>query len=505
MPFDSATGRTRTTKPVVPTFERALLRRLAARKGEDQNAALRERLRGLPTLDFVPAVTTEYERPEHLSRVAEAFERIRRGEVVNLCFSVPPQHGKSILVLHGCVQLLSEEPTATIGYITYGGAFSHRQSKIAQQIATRAGLKWSGALEHWTTSGGGFFHATGMDGEITGTGVSRLLVIDDPHKNREEAESPVYRDRVFDGLGTLLPRIHPTTSIIVLHTRWHEDDLIGRLERLRRADGDRAWLFINLPAIADGTDPTREKGTALWHRRPVEFLQHLRDTGLSDYDFESQYLGRPRPRGAQVFKTSDALPGRYSALPSVYRVGKGIDLAYTAKSRADHSVGLVLLRAGKFYYVVDVVRRQLELNDFIPMLLAQSRIFEGTYRFYASSTERGIAHFSRLLPEGSIKIHAELAITDKFVHSQRAATEWNAGRILIPDAQAQAELQSLGLDTSWVEPFLSEMERFTGVGDREDDQCDGLFNALDTFPKVDPGDEPAAAPQIHTFTSALSL
>src|ERR1700722_7423427 len=109
--------------PKGPSLEEVALAQLQLRR--------RKRAR-TPLLDFVPGVTPWFERPEHLAPVCDAFERIKRGEVVNLCFSVPPQHCKSETILHGMVQVLLGDPRATVGYISYGGDFAHRQSKNAQ-------------------------------------------------------------------------------------------------------------------------------------------------------------------------------------------------------------------------------------------------------------------------------------------------------------------------------------------------------------------------------------
>jgi hypothetical protein len=244
------------------------------------------------------------------------------------------------------------------------------------------------------------------------------------------------------------------------------------------------------------------KGRVLLAERERAAIPHPKDPPAPAYPIE--VVGAPDAlapaplidRYPTVFKGV----GYYSALPAKYTIGKGLDLAYTAKTRADHSAGLVLLKAGRDFLVAHVVRRQLEIDKFVPFLVAQSAVFPGAYRFSASTTERGIAQLSRLLPTDSIRIISAPALVDKFVHSQRSASYWNTDdkglkprRILVPDEAAQAQIRALGLDTDWVKPFLEEMERFTGVGDAEDDQCDALFNAIDTFPKDAPDPPPPSA------------
>lgn len=456
-------------------------RAAAAAATSDADGARVERLKSLDVPDFVHALSPKWDAPRHLHQLCDAFERIKRGDTVRLCVSLPPRHGKTETAIHFIAQLLLLYPEELIFYVTYGAAQSRNKSKMARTLAERAGVRIdpkSRALNDWATVEGGGLLATGVDGPIKGRGPNRLFLVDDPIKDRQAAESSLIRDTTYDWISDAFGRLTPGVSMIVIHTRMHEDDLIGRLEKLRTHAGLPAWQVINIPAISGG-DVFDDHARALWpERRPLSFFRDLLDTGTSAYDWESQYLGRPRPRGSQLFKGVH----HFSVLPTKYKIGKGLDLAYTAKTRADRSVSLVLYQEGDDFYVVDVVSRQKEINDLVPELVAQTAVFPGNYRFSASSTEKGIGQLSKLLPPDSIRINAVQAMTDKFTHAQRSSSLWNAGHILVPDAQAQAQLKALGRDVSWVEPFLKVMERFTGLNDPEDDECDALFNAIDTFP-----------------------
>lgn len=336
-----------------------------------------------------------------------------------------------------------------------------------RDIARLAGVELredAQAVNDWQTTDGGGLLATGIGGPLTGSPVDGMLVIDDPHKDRAEAESTLARERVYDWwTSTARTRVHPGGSVIVCHTRWHDDDLIGRLSKETKilADGRTvpAWEVINLPAI-------KEDGSPLWHQRPLTFLQQHR---ANDYDWWSLWMGSPRPRGTSVFKGAKF----YDALPAEYRIGKGVDLAYTARTRADSSCAVVLLQGGldekgrDLYYVAEVRREQCEVPDFTRTLGALDVSYPtGTWHWFCSTTERGVA---QVMTASGVSIEPVLATADKFVRAQYVATAWNEGRVLVP---RKAE---------WLKAFVDELGAFTGVGDRHDDQVDALASAFESI------------------------
>lgn len=395
--------------------------------------------------------------------------------------SVPPQHGKTETILHGLAWLLRKKPHLRNAYVSYATRIALTKSRLARDYVRAAGVQLrddADAVGEWITTAGGGLLATGVGGPLTGNPVDGVMLLDDPHKNRVEAESAVVRDKIKSWwTSTASTRVHPPASILVVHTRWLDDDVIGWL----RATDPGEWEVIELRAIADGTDPfdSRSSGEALWPDLwPLEALERQRKI-VGEYDWASLYDQRPRPRGGAVFE------GTYlseAPLASGYRVAIGLDLAYTEKTTSDYSVAVVLAERAGVYQVLEVLRLQCAA----PTFAARLHELKGRYPLaslhaYVGGTERGVVDFLNrhgVSTSGSsipgLAIQAKPAVADKFVRAQATAAAWNRGAILLPTAPA------------WGPAFVSELRSFTGVSDRHDDQVDALVAAFDALSKPPP-------------------
>src|SRR3954468_218625 len=197
--------------------------------------------------------------PRHLFPLIEVLERARR-ERVKVCISMPPGHAKTLTVLRGLVWWVSATPSDICAYLSYADRQAWGKSKICRGMAEEAGVEidrytWSGA--EWRTTEGGGLLAAGVDGRVTGQRINGLAVFDDPFKSRDDANSAASREAVWTFYTTVVRTRLENASVIVIQTRWHQDDLIGRLAE---KDG---WEVINLPALAEENDPLgREPGEA---------------------------------------------------------------------------------------------------------------------------------------------------------------------------------------------------------------------------------------------------
>lgn len=423
-------------------------------------------------------MTPHYEAPTHLSRLTEKIELALAGIPQKVVCHAPPRHGKTETVLHSISYGLARDPRTTFGYASYNTDIALSKSRIARDLAVdKAHLVLSrNTLREWRTFQGGGCMATGIGGGLTGYGLN-VAFVDDSVKDRVEAESPRRRERVHDWFrDVLMTRIEPRGSVFVFQTRWHTDDLPGRLIK-------EGWEYICLPALVN--DGERER--PLWEARwSLDELQ-ARRKDVGPYSWESLYQGSPRPRGGTVFGPSTG----YQKLPRIHRVAIGVDLAYAAKSSSDWSTIVVMMEASlpespgaKFYFIADTVHVQVRPPQFLEICRLYKQRYAGArWRWYASGTEQGAASF---MTTGANPINLEVLTPrgDKFTRSIPYAAAWNARKVLVPGGSVWNEgeaVQDAQLPPEWLEKFLGEHADFTGVDDKHDDIVDAAVAAYDIF------------------------
>src|SRR6267142_721276 len=407
-------------------------------------------------LDFIPRVSPELQAPRHLQPLAEVFE-LAFEQPQRCVISTPPQHGKTSLCLHALVKALERIPHKRHPYVTYEAERAQKLSVKGQEIASAAGIAWEGNRRSWRTSAGGSVFATGVDSGFTGEPVDGLLIVDDPVKDVVEANSATYRERADDWIrGVAQSRIHPSASLIVVQTRWHPDDLAGRLIA-------RGWPKIALPAISDEQGNPADEGKALWpEQRPISFLLEQKPA-VGPWVWASLWQTQPRAKGATVFGDVHLYDPKTTNLNG-RKVALGADGAYSAKTYSDYSVGLVLAELGGIFYLLDVDRAQIKAPLFKGRLEALKAKHSVTRsRWYVATTEIGTAD---LLGVSAIIAAAR---GDKHGRAQPVAAAWNAGKVLCPAG------------APWLADFVAEVCNFTGVDDLHDDQVDALAAAYDVL------------------------
>lgn len=317
-----------------------------------------------PFDDWLDKVTPAYQwQWPYLAHIRAGLDRITRGEIDRLMLFVPPRHGKSSMVtVRYPVWRLERQPDLRVIVGAYNQTLVNRFSRQARRIAqNRLELDPERyAVEEWQTSAGGTFRAVGVGGGVTGQG-GDLIIIDDPVKSREEAESETYRDKVYDWYtDDLFTRREPGAAIVLIQTRWHEDDLAGRI--LASEDGPN-WTVINLPAEAEEDDPLgREVGAALCPERyDLPALAEIRRV-LGLYSYAALYQQRPQPLEGGLFKRSDfkLAPAPPNTPWRIRYWDKAASLSKSAKYSA--GVRLSVASDGRVF-VEDVIRGQWETRD----------------------------------------------------------------------------------------------------------------------------------------------
>jgi predicted phage terminase large subunit-like protein len=389
------------------------------------------------------------------------------GPPVRATCSVPSQHGKTNVIQHAIACWLKYRPQDPLVYCTYNEDLAREKSRETRDLATLAGVELredSNSLGTWTTPAGGGLRARAIvGGALTGTPGLRGIFIDDPYKGRKEAESGAWRRDVWTSFSSnIFSRLHPTTSILVNHTRWVEGDLIGRI----RKELGPGWEHINLPAI-------NAQGEALWPEgQPLSLLAEKR--AISEYDWWSVYMGQPRSKDGRLFSGVQY----YTEIPPHRRVGIGVDLAYNDKTSADWSVAVVMGEAAGRYYVLDVVRRQCTAPIFAEELKRLAQRYPGApMRKFGNATERGSVDLMRSM---GVPIHFELALTDKFVRAQPLSAAWNGARD--GDVQIMPPRVFLPQQAPWLRDYLDVMSEATGLGGELDDDVDASSAAFSLLP-----------------------
>jgi predicted phage terminase large subunit-like protein len=468
--------------------------------------------------------------PAH-ALIAEALDAVVHGQVRRLMIFAPPQHGKSQLAsVHLPAYWLARRPEDPVILCSYAASLAESKSRQARQVVESqefvelfSGIvtrRDSRAVDHWELDGhkGGLL-AAGVGGPITGHG-ARLGIIDDPVENWEAAQSQVMRDKVWEWYRTTFrTRIWEGGAVVLIMTRWHEDDLAGRLLQEQRGD----WLVLRLPALAEtqeergannariglptgAADPLgRAPGEPLCPQRfsKAALEQLRRDVG--SLAWAGQYQGVPRPAEGSRFKRHWFQ--LVDAPPAQARRVRYWDKAGTAGG-GDYSAGVLMARGGDgVYYVEDVVRGQWSSHE-------RNQVMLRTAQADAAKYGNAVSQWVEQEPGSSGKESAEATVRQLAGFPVYAEPSTGSKEVRAEPFAAQAEAGNVRLVRGpWNGEYIEELCSFPNG--RNDDQVDGSSGAFNhlalggvrTVPgrllcwPAEPGydDDPKAPPQKQTM------
>ena len=390
-----------------------------------------------------------------------------RGEASprHLILSVPPRHGKSEQVtIRLPAYLLERWPAMKIIMAAYNSRLVAKFSRKCKRIAAaRIALSTDkNAVDEWETPQEGGVRAAGVGGGVTGTG-GHLIVIDDPVKSREEANSATYREKVWDWFcDDLYTRLEPGGVIILIQTRWHSDDLVGRIIR---SDFAADFEVVNLPAEAEFDDPLgREVGEPLCPDRfTVEALARLRTVLGRSYN--ALYQGHPTASEGDIVQMSWFR--RYTRIPAraeIKRIVQSWDTASKVGVKNDYSVcGTWADMANGDSYLLDVFRKRLEYPGLKAAFLEQTRKHNPDIVLIEDK-----GHGTALLQEArNLPGHNVVAIEpegDKVTRMSVESSAIEGGRVWLPEPAPN------GPHCPWLFDFEQECQSFPLVA--HDDQVD---------------------------------
>lgn len=459
------------------------------------------RLAGTNLLDFIRYTCPHYRVNWHHRVSCNTLDELVAGRIKRLMIFEPPRHGKTERVSRRLpAYLLGRNPDAQIIACSYSADLSSRNNRDVQRIidshlyqevfpqttlygknirtvATGSYLRNSEIFEIVNHTGS--YRSAGVGGGITGMGfgsfrpdretnvISGVGIIDDPFKNRQEAESLTIRESVWEWYtSTFRTRAEGDAAIVLIMTRWHEDDLAGRLLRVAQEDPKAdQWDVLQFPAIAEGElhplDP-RRPGESLWEEKyGLDELYKIK-ASVGSYDWSALFQQRPSPESGNIFDRNHWQ--YYQELPA--RPGQwvmSVDAAFKDKTDSDFVVIQVWFKHEGRFYLVDQVRDRMSFTATV----AAIRQMVAKHPRCAAKLIEDKANGSAVIDTLKLEIPGLIPInpTDSKVARARAISPFiEAGNVFLPQ------------NAAWVGDFVEEMASFPNGAN--DDQCDALSQAL---------------------------
>jgi len=308
---------------------------------------------------FIRYTFPEYIFGEWHKELFDVLQRVEQGDIKRLIVQMPPRAGKTeIISKRFPAWCMGRNPKLKVIGTSYGSELSSRNSREARQIIQSQRFKNAfpkckisdekKEASNWETSEGGGYYSVGVGGALTGMGFN-IGIVDDYTKNREDAESPTIREKTWDWYtSTFYTRKQDeNAAIIVLATRWHDDDLIGRL--LKQETGDH-WHIIKFPAL-------NEQDESFFPERFSSVYYQNERENIGMRDFAALYQQDPIVAMGALFKKEDF---RYFAMSDLdankndFEVGIVCDPAFSTRNGSDDMVTIALARhrkSGEFYEI----------------------------------------------------------------------------------------------------------------------------------------------------------
>tara|TARA_R110000850_G_scaffold251227_2_gene376328 strand:+ start:668 stop:2278 length:1611 start_codon:yes stop_codon:yes gene_type:complete len=436
------------------------------------------RKRLLPFIErFNPDYAAGWVHKDICRRLEKFSNDVAEKKSPRLMLFMPPRHGKSTLASIGYPAWhLGRHPDHEFIACSYSGSLSMGFSRKVRQLLREPTYKTafktrldpdSQSAEAWLTTSGGGFVAAGVGGGITGKG-AHVLVIDDPVKNREDAESQNNRDSNWDWYtSTAYTRLAPGGGVLVILTRWHDDDLAGRLLKAG-GDGGDEWEVVSYPAIAEEDEEFRVTGDALHKERYDEKALDRIRKAVGPRDWSALYQQNPVADDGDYF-TRDMIQyfGNDDVDVDRMRYYCAWDLAIGKKDRNDYSVGMVAgIDENDQLFIVDVIRGRFDGFELVEQILD---LYE-TWKPSIIGIEKG--HIEMALGPFLEKRVRERGLHEAYFKDLKTGRRDKEARARAIQGRMQQGMVFLPKDELFTGPLVAELLRFpNGV---HDDQVDAL-------------------------------
>lgn len=428
-------------------------------------------------------------------------DKLESEDWTRLMIFVPPQHGKSSIVSNTFPsQYLGKHPDENVAIISYSSTKASQFNRANQRIidskeyhAVYPGTQIVGSKHYSVPSGTyvrtnyeveivgkqGRLLSTGIDGPLTGNRVD-LAIIDDPIKDAVQANSSTYREKVWEWYTSVLEtRLHNKSRVVIMLTRWHEDDLAGRLlKKMEEEDGEQ-WEVLSIPAIkeddADQEDP-REIGEALWpERHSTEKILKIKNK--SESVFNALYQQRPSSKAGNIIKKHWFIKCDYMymveralSLNTDITINFLLDTAYTEEQKNDPSGMLACAKVGNDLFLTNYTNVRMELPEiceFIPKWV-QKNNYSRLSRIYVEPKASGksVKQVIKRKTQLNMVEYMPMPDLDKVGRANCIAPEVESGRVYI-------------VKGSWNDNFLESVGTFPNA--KHDEEMDTLVMAVSKF------------------------
>jgi len=424
---------------------------------------------------------------KHLKILDKYLMKAISGECPRIIVQMPPQHGKSMMISeHLPVWYLGNFPDNAVMLCSYEADYAKTWGRKSRRLMEKWGPSLFGvqvakdtrAADNWEIEGHrGILQTAGVGGPVTGK-KAHLLIIDDPVKNAADAMSPTMRERNKDWFRTTSStRLQKKSAVIVVQTRWHEDDLAGWLQ----TEFPDMWTVVNLPALAWGPGdlpPDEYKEDVMGRLAGAALCPGLHPTKnllekariMGEQWFSALYQGRPVPASGGIFKEACFRYWTWDDLPETFDyLIQSWDMTYKKTSDSDWVVGQIWGAKGADRYLLAQFRDRCGFATTVKAVKNMSASYFGKMtkdklvEFRANGPavvavlQKKIAGFKDVEPEGS-----------KEARAHGVVFQFDSGNVYFPDPGEPGN--------EWVAGLLYEFKFFPAA--RHDDQVDAATQAL---------------------------
>lgn len=421
----------------------------------------------------------------HHRLIAEKLQEVADGKCKRLMVWLPPRHGKSMEITETFPSyFLGRHPEKHVIEVSYNNDFAEKfglanrlkVERYGYQIFGHNYSEYKATKTNWSLDNNiGGMLSVGVGGAITGEGAD-LLLIDDPIKNRQEAESETYRRHLYEEYqSTLYTRVQRNGAIIIVMTRWHEDDICGKLLNPSIVEPEH-WEILDIPAVCETEDDPlgREIGETIWPEIGYDKEWAVKTkAAVGTYAWAGMYQQRPAPLEGGLFKRSffkfyKVLPGDFN------QVVQSWDCTFKEADTSDFVAGHVWGRKGADFYLMDRVHAKMGITATMQSIRGLTAKWPNGRAKLIEEAANGAAVIELLRREisGIKPIHPD---GGKVVRAQAIMPFVEAGNVWLPDPSI----------APWVHDFVEECANFPNA--LHDDDVDAMTQALNYL---------GAAPQI---------